>query len=102
MTVTWHMLESRRAARLASNGAYEEAARLAAQSAHARFRAFGLESLSTNSNLAVGDLLDATCYARQAGADERAIHLRGTVEAYTRVIRECAHCRLREEWPSMT
>ena len=102
MAVQWQTSESKRAERQASEEEYEAASRLMAQSALTRFREFGLCSLGSNSNLAVGDLLYAICYARQAGADETAVRLRGTLESYTRVIRECAHQRLRDEWLLMT
>lgn len=102
MGVVWHTSESERAETHADHGDYEVAASLSAQSALARFQQYGLASLGSNSNMAVGDLFSAICYARQAGADDTAVRLSGTLEAYTRVIRQCAHQRLREEWPSMT
>ncbi len=102
MAVQWQTSESEQAETHASEDRYETAARRMARSAYTRFREFGLNLLGSNGNLAVGDLLYAICYARQAGADETAVHLRGTLESYTRATRECAHQRLGDEWPSMT
>lgn len=102
MGVVWHTPESERAAKHADNGDYETAYSLAARSAQSRFQRFGLTSLGSNGNMAVGDLLFAICYARNAGAEDTAVRLRGTLGGYTGVISECAHQRHREEWPSMT
>lgn len=102
MGVVWHTPESERAEMRANHGDYEAATRLAARSAYLRVQQHDLTSLRSGGNMAVGDLLAAICHARQARTEDRAVRLRGTLKAYTEIIRECAHQQLREEWPSMT
>lgn len=102
MGVVWHTPESERAEQHADDGDHQTAASLAARSAQSRFQQHGLTSLGSNGNMAVGDLLFAICCARKAGAEDTAVHLRGTLGFYTRVIHKCAHRRLRDEWPSVT
>ncbi len=102
VVVSFHTPASEQAQAFASDGNYAAAARLAAKSGHSRFRQYGLESVSTNSTLAIGDLLEAICYARQAGNDQTARWLRGSLQAYAKVLQESAHERLQDEWPAMT
>lgn len=95
-TADWRTAQS-----LAAEDDFEAAATAAARSAQQRLERFGIES-TANCDLAVGELLYAIHYARRAGEDATAVHLRGTLEAYARMLQRAAYERLQDSWPETT
>jgi hypothetical protein len=101
MVIHWSTPYSEDADEAVEQGEFERAATLRAQSAQSRLERFGIES-NASADLAVGDLLYAIYYARRAGADERAIHLRTLLESYAKLLQHAAYRWLQEHWPGTT
>lgn len=101
MVIHWSTPYSEDADEAVEQGEFERAATLRAQSAQSRLERFGIES-NASADLAVGDLLYAIYYARRAGADGRAIHLRTLLESYAKLLQHASYRRLQEHWPDTT